>query len=429
MNYKIVTTVFGITMICAFGMACDADSLSRLSCQKEDHATEPISLEQMPSELIEHICSFLSLSDIKRLRQCSRTLSTAWDSDRVLSFSISHRKLSVGYILHRLNWVCEKLKDFRNPLYIALHWAHLKEIPLPLLLLKNVRRLYVDWNEIQDITDAIQALSRLELLSIAGNKLKVSDVEQIIKLPALTELDIRENQLKDLPESFYKLDNLKSLALGGNLFPLPILARIGLSLTNLRTLDLVGSRLQIIPEQINKLHNLAVLLLAFNQVASDSLRYLSQLPKLQKLDLSYNGLHDFPLLEGSWRGMRSLVLTGNYLPVHLIAALCIQFPLLRRFCIAGNGLQVLPEELTRLTELANLDVRCNEIQNASTLAKCARLRNLRKLNLGYNYITRIPEEIFTLRGLRQLNLKGNKLSDALKDLLKRNMSSSTNIIF
>jgi Leucine-rich repeat (LRR) protein len=430
MYYKIIIFVLGISTNFTFCMSFGEHNLVRSPCQGDSAGVEQIGLEQMPPELIEYICSFLSLSDIKRLRQCSRTLSTAWDSSRVLKISVSNRDRDIRVaLLSYLPWLCNRLKNFMNPIYISLYWAYLKKIPLPLLSLNNVRRLYVDWNEVQDLTPAIQALSRLEVLSIGCNKLKMSDIDQIAKLPALTDLDIRENQLKDLPESFYKLKNLKSLALGGNLFPLHIIARIGLFLINLQKFDLVGSRLQAIPEQISQLQNLRVLLLAFNQLSSDSLRHISRLPELQKLDVSYNDLHDFPLLEGPWQKLTSLVLTGNYLPIHAIASLCIQFPLLRRFCIAGNGLQVLPDEITRLPYLSNLDVACNEIEDSSTLAKCAQLHNLKKLDLSHNYITKIPEEIFTLTGLKMLYLKGNKLSDTLRGLLKQRFSPATKIIF
>lgn len=431
MDYRfIIIFVLGISTSSAFGMSSGEDSLVLSSCKNDSSHVEQVGLEQMPPELIEYICSFLSLTDIKNLRQCSRMLSRAWDSDRVLSVSLANRDFRNGIaLMSHLTGLCSRLKNFRNPLYITLYWAYLKEFPLSLLLLNNLRHLYVDWNQIQGLTPAIQALSRLEVLSIGCNKLQMSDIDQIAKLPSLTDLDIRENQLKDLPESFYKLDKLRSLVLGGNQLSLQVLSRVGTSLTNLQKLDLIGSTFQSLPEEISQLKNLRILLLAFNKLTSDSLRYISVLPKLQKLDVSYNDLHEFSIFEGPWQKLTSLVLTGNYLPVHVIASLCIQFPLLRRLCIASNGIRILPDEITRLSYLSNLDVRCNEIEDSSTLAKCAQLHNLKKLDLSHNYIKKIPEEIFTLTGLKMLYLKGNKLSDTLRGLLRQRFSPATKVIF
>jgi Leucine-rich repeat (LRR) protein len=56
------------------------------------------------------------------------------------------------------------------------------------------------------------------------------------------------------------------------------------------------------------------------------------------------------------------------------------------------------------------------------------LKNLRELFLWQNEIKKIPEEISGLQALKNLNLRGNTLSNDLEEKLK-NWLPTTNIYF
>ena len=115
-------------------------------------------------------------------------------------------------------------------------------------------------------------------------------IERIAKGKA-TRLDLRGNQLRELPPELWSLTNLKRLYLNHNLLgELP--SEIG-SLMNLRTLHLTDNQLNHLPSEIGLLTNLRVLALDFNKL--DQLPdEIGQLEHLQHLLIQGNPLKNMP---------------------------------------------------------------------------------------------------------------------------------------
>ena len=110
---------------------------------------------------------------------------------------------------------------------LSLFKCGLREIPLKVMMLKTLKKLFLRRNNIKELPEFIGFLSNLEML------------------------DLRINEIKSLPSSIGLLYNLKYLNLSSNnLFSLP--NSIG-NLTTLIKLNLNNNKLKFIPNSIGNL--------------------------------------------------------------------------------------------------------------------------------------------------------------------------------
>ncbi|MEM9543310.1 MAG: COR domain-containing protein, partial [Cyanobacteria bacterium P01_E01_bin.42] len=123
------------------------------------------------------------------------------------------------------------------------------------------------------------------------------------QLENLTQLDLRSNQLKELPSEIVQLQNLTQLDLRSNqLKELP--SEIG-QLENLTQLDLRSNQLKELPSEIVQLQNLNQLDLYANQFSTLP-SVIRELKKLEKFDLSANPLPIPPEILGPTNDWQSI---------------------------------------------------------------------------------------------------------------------------
>ncbi len=161
------------------------------------------------------------------------------------------------------------LADFKFPIPELAEWKILGRSGTPV-------GFFVENGHITKLN--LYGLNLTELSDIIGN------------LKELRILDLRCNQLKNLPESFQSLANLRDLHLSGNIFvSLPNL--LG-NLKNLRLLNLDSIGLLSLPETIGNLEYLEKISLRHNNISilPESFRNLK---KLSFLDLYATGLRSF----------------------------------------------------------------------------------------------------------------------------------------
>jgi GTPase SAR1 family protein len=139
-----------------------------------------------------------------------------------------------------------------------------------------------------------QRLTKLDL----GNDWNTPDEEKLTAIPAeifdfvwLEKLNLRYNQLSELPDSINRLQNLSELDLSDN--SLSELPDSITRLQNLSQLYLSSNQLNELPDSIFRLQNLSLLYLDSNQLRElpDS---IFRLQNLSRLDLSYNQLSELP---------------------------------------------------------------------------------------------------------------------------------------
>lgn len=209
------------------------------------------------------------------------------------------------------------------------------------------------------IKDKLKKLSantkRLQLLS---GRLRFVPAE-LESLEKLQHLDLFGNRINEIPDWFYKLKKLKSLSLKNN-------------------------SLKEIPSIIYTLNNLLTLNLSDNQIQELKDIDLRNIFKYTQLDLSFNGLSDFP-------------------------DFAIEHPEIQKLLLSGNKLTSIPNSINHLTTLNKLDLSENRIDKFED-SDFERLIDLEELDLSSNKITYLPPSIGKLTKLKKLNLSGNQIN-------------------
>ncbi|XP_076750863.1 leucine-rich-repeats and calponin homology domain protein isoform X3 [Xylocopa sonorina] len=125
---------------------------------------------------------------------------------------------------------------------------------------------------------------------------------------------------------------------------------------------------------------------------------------LEKLHLYHNAIRIIPETVVTLHSLNYLDLSRNQL-TSLPREIC-RLPL-QTLLVAHNRLASLPDELGRMTALAELDAGCNEI--TSLPPRMGDLTRLRSLDLRSNLIVHLPIELTYLR-LVKLDISGNRIS-------------------
>ncbi|KAJ7992904.1 hypothetical protein DPEC_G00266910 [Dallia pectoralis] len=296
---------------------------------------------------------------------------------------------------------CGLLKAARQSGQLNLSGRGLVEVP------QSVWRLNLDTPEEAKQNVSFGADDRwwdqtdLIKLLLSSNKLEVLS-EDVKLLPALTVLDVHDNQLTSLPKSIGELEHLQKLSLSHN--KLKELPEELWSLKNLTCLQLQQNLLEELPEAVGQLTSLDDIDLSNNQLTTvpDSLGYLS---RLVKLNLSHNKLKSLPQGISVMKNLRLLDCTHNQL--ENIPTTFSQMASLEQLYLRHNKLKFLPElPSSRLKEL-HVGNNLIEVLHAEHLRH---LNTLCVLELRDNKVKSLPEEITLLQGLERLDLVNNDIS-------------------
>lgn len=90
---------------------------------------------------------------------------------------------------------------------------------------------------------------------------------------------------------------------------------------------------------------------------------------------------------------------------------------LKSLTVKDCNLQKLPEEISMLTGVTELNLSGNELDKLP--ASFTSLTNLRRLNLDKNNFLKFPDVIKSMKNLTHLSIDGNKFSDEEKDRIQR----------
>ncbi|KAI8345372.1 hypothetical protein BD560DRAFT_411658 [Blakeslea trispora] len=188
---------------------------------------------------------------------------------------------------------------------------------------------------------------------------------------SLVELDISRNQLSRLPHQIRHL-------------------------TQLRVLNMTSNQLIEIPPELYALHGLEVLVLSQNKIQLIPEDMPQRLPNLITLRLAANQISQLPEKLGYWQKMRHLQLGSVF---------------------GGNRLVQLPDSITRMSVLEELDVSYNQLKS---LPHDLVIDSLQVLNVSHNQLDFIPKSITQCRQLKSLNVSKNHLTTLPADLIQLN---------
>jgi len=253
----------------------------------------------------------------------------------------------------------------------------------------------------------------------------------------LSELNLNRKNLKSLPDSFSKLNNIKKLSISQNQFDtipsqirrLGKLTSLSLNechltclpewigeLIKIEELSLYSNQLSSIPDGLSKLKNLITLNLGNNEIISFS-GSIKCLAKLESLFLGGNKLTCVSDVIGEFKKLTYLDLSHNN--ISSLPSAIKGLSNLEYISLGYNSLTTLPRELGNLEKLKILNLGNNQINCLPDSLK--NLSNLSSLQLQNNRLVSLPEWLGELKELAYLNVTGNqitRLPDCIKSLPK-----------
>ncbi|KAG2211106.1 hypothetical protein INT46_004705 [Mucor plumbeus] len=217
----------------------------------------------------------------------------------------------------------------------------------------------------------------------------------------LVELDISRNKLTRLP------------------------SQIG-QLVHLRILNATSNQLADIPNELFSLKDLQVLTLSQNQIKIIPEDMPKFLPNLVTFRIAANVIESLPNRLDFWVKMRHLQLGSVYGGNRLVQLpdSITEMPVLEELDVSYNQLRLLPHDL-EIQTLQILNVCSNQLDFIpKSIAHCYQLKSL---NLSKNHLTSLPADLVNLRKLELLDISENLLCIMPAEILER-MQSATLLI-
>lgn len=205
--------------------------------------------------------------------------------------------------------------------------------------------------------------------------------EEIGQLTALEKLEIRSNEIKQLPDALFTLTKVIELDVSNN--GLEALSPKIRQLVNLRKLRVGMNKLMIVPESIGSL------------------------AALEDLDLSSNDIEELPASVGDLLNLRRLDLGENVLS-NLPASL-EKIPRLATLSLKRNRFREIPPVVLALKSLQFLYLSENLLTTLDP--KVGGLVRLESLTLDKNQLTTLPPSIGGLTRLRFFRIEGNPIEN------------------
>jgi Leucine-rich repeat (LRR) protein len=310
----------------------------------------------------------------------------------------------------------------------------------------NIIALQLPANRLDDqIPASISQLSFLETLDISENFLP-ADTPEIGQISTLKHLNLASTYWDAFPNSEFpqwvlQLSQLEYLNLFGNNIIDELPAGLG-NLTSLRELNLSANRLQgVIPQQLSQLVELRILEI-FNVNGNDLTgqfpTWITQLSHLEVLKIgisdwdaddlgpvpadigSLNQLHTLWLV-GPFTGilppslsqlsqLKNLYIESEYMQEQAFPGNLLQLSGLEHLTLSANLTGTIPDNLTDLTALVTLGLADNQLEGPIP-GSLGQLSELTAISLRFNNLTGgIPLELSQISGLWFLDLEHNQLS-------------------
>ncbi|KAL1292265.1 hypothetical protein AAHE18_20G259000 [Arachis hypogaea] len=269
---------------------------------------------------------------------------------------------------------------------------------LPLLEHLNMMESFI-YNEYQvNIINLTITAPNLHFLSLAYNRLSVSNLDALQNMTSLVHLDFRGNNLTSVSSWFGNFKKLEYLDLSrcGLHGPIPNAFQ---NATSIEFLDLSRNHFDSLPSWFHKFEKLKHLFLSSNNFQGIIPPSLNQLVNLNRLDLSRNKLD---------------------------GRICIDFQKLVNLSyldLSSNNLNgpitVEESRLLVLSEMSDLNLSNNQISGSLPEHIGHIMPNLNDLILGNNLINgSIPKSLCQVDYLSILDLSKNRLSGKIPDCWK-----------
>lgn len=239
---------------------------------------------------------------------------------------------------------------------------------------KNIEWIYLDWNEIEDIS-VLSRFTTLTKISMSGNK--ITDITPLAKLTNLVNLNISNNQISSL-EPIKNLTNLQYIYADNNKIT------------------------EITP--FSQLINAKEISVSGNQITNIDL--LTKLPNLYELDASRN---DITSIENSQVNEKITNINLNYNKLSSLQGIQ-NIKNLQIFSASNNKITDITA-ITDLTKLYNLNLNANKITD---ITKINKIKQLEYLYLDANNIIYV-QAIDELPNLKKVTLYNQTYEFIIKE--------------
>ena len=237
-------------------------------------------------------------------------------------------------------------------------------------------------NKFNSIPNSLYKLSNLKLLDLSGNSISEIDENLLKGLSSMVELDLSKNKLKNIPESIQFLSYLEILKVSNNQL-LSIPNGLG-ALTRLKKIFLNENSIQFLPPNLfSKMIGLEEIYLYKN--------------RLENICDNNSSIFD------NMKHLKFLDIHSNYLTIFNIFT---EMPILDSLLLSYNQIQYI-NGLDKCNNLTNLDLNNNKI--ADFPPDILKLKKLTTLNLQNNDLNSIPNTLGLMNNLVRLNIEGNPL--------------------
>jgi Leucine-rich repeat (LRR) protein len=316
---------------------------------------------------------------------------------------------------------------FRNARVANISDNKFAALPAQITALALLQKLNISNNSVSSIPDHVGRLIFLRELRASDNSIELLSAKALQKLASLAFLDLRRNQLQELPTSLATCKCLVKLFVSKNR-----LRQLPSTFTRLLSLQVLHADCNSMDQlgfQAQQLSRLAQLRLGHNQLRDQGLpHHIGLAPALTELALSHNQLETLPESLAK-TPLRKLLLEGNPLqrpPMHVVLK---GVPHVQRYlasleharstaklelcrfsltnCPLPGGARVLAREENLWAMLTSLCLEGNSLVELTV--EISILTNLEVLDLQYNRIAVLPPTMGSLYALQVLDVASNLL--------------------
>jgi len=285
---------------------------------------------------------------------------------------------------------------------LSLCDSKLETLPESISNLTHLKELDISNNMITSLPNTFSELDKLQKLNYNLNRLEAVN-PQLFNLKSLIELDLSNNWLKFFPALERQNNSLQKLNLESNY--LMTLPESFDKLKNLRELDISGNKMLVLPESFGNLRNLQILNMSHNRLV-DLPESFGNLKSLKIIRLISNQFRIIPNFLSNLEALNVLALSENY--IKSLPESIGKLKSLQQLSLHRNQLTILPNSVCELEALESLDLSNNFLQ--SLPESFGNLTSLQSLTLDQNWLTQLPDSFPKLKSLNFLRLVNNEIS-------------------
>ncbi|XP_042212367.1 leucine-rich repeat-containing protein 40-like isoform X2 [Homarus americanus] len=310
--------------------------------------------------------------------------------------SLTEFPLSIGYLqrLTKLNASENQIKELPPEIgdcfalqQLDLTHNQLMALPKSIANLRKLEQLYLRHNSIQ-ILPPLHGCTSLKELHLGNNFIKELDADQLSYLTTVNVLDLRDNQIDDLPDEITLLQGLERLDItNNNLSTLPF--HLGL-LPHLKSMPLEGNPMRLIRRDIVQRGTVQLLKYLRSRVSAP----INTFPGFENSSNDTNVLMDNRSLPDKYQMKSTQTLTYNEKATEIPDQLFenASEAQVRAVDLSKNQLTQVPDKLEMLS------------------------RHVSEIMLGLNKLSSLPSWVGSFQRLQFLDLQGNQLKDLPTDL-------------